>query len=450
MKILVLSHISELVGGAEKSILDLFDLWAKKYDVEPEFILRMPVGTLGSAIKERGWKYNGVDYTFWSEANPPKNKEAIKNASIKNTKAVVEIEAIIKKTKPDLVLTNSVVCPWAALAAHYQGVPHVWFVREYGDLDHGRVFEIGRSKTWADVGNLSELVITNSKALAAHVKQYIDPAKVTTLYHPFILGEIKRRAAKKVDNPFKQPNSLKMILAAGSLTGSKGVIEAVEAVGRLNQEGHPSELCLVGRQDNKEYLKQIKKIIKEYEITDKVHFVGWQKNPLAYMALADVGIMASRCEAFGRVTFEYLAIGKPVLGTDSGGTPEMVVNGLTGYLYKWGDIGSLAAGLRHYAQDKTLLAKHSKNAQEKADTLLESQFNADNLFARVKQVAEKSVKNPLGQKINYQSHLTDYARIKKEASGYQLGKRLKQKLKTKAGSGYRFGRSRARKIIKGY
>lgn len=350
----------------------------------------MPVGTLGKELDKRGWKYHAVDYTFWSEAQPPTDPEIIRKVSLKNTSAVVEIENIINKTKPDLVFTNSVVCPWAAIAANNTLTPHVWFVREYGDLDHGRIFAQGRKKTLEDVGVLSDLVIANSKALAAHLSKYIDSKKVATLYHPFNLKEIRSKASQKVTNPYKYRDSLKLILAAGSLTGSKGISEAVEAVIRLNKNGFNCEICLVGRQDNKEYLDEINQKITEQKIKDRVHFVGWQKNPLAYMKLADVGIMSSRQEAFGRVTFEYLAIGKPVLGTNSGGTTELVVDGQNGFLYRWGDVDSLAAGLSHYAKNKELIAKHSKKAAEHAVDMLSSEYNPEILFEKIRKVSKKN------------------------------------------------------------
>ncbi len=43
INVLVLSHISDMLGGAERSMLDVFDNLSKKYDVRPEFIMREPV-----------------------------------------------------------------------------------------------------------------------------------------------------------------------------------------------------------------------------------------------------------------------------------------------------------------------------------------------------------------------------------------------------------------------
>lgn len=151
IKILVLSHISELLGGAERSMVDVFDYWAARYNIEPEFIVREPVKSLGPALDKRGWKYHALNYTFWSDGRPPVHPQQILHNAAQNARAVQAIEEIIAKSKPDVVMTNSIVCPWAALAAQNARVPHVWFAREYGDLDHGRVFEIGREKTWQDI-----------------------------------------------------------------------------------------------------------------------------------------------------------------------------------------------------------------------------------------------------------------------------------------------------------
>ncbi len=444
MKVLILSHISELTGGAEKSLLDMFDLWSKKHEIKPEFILRIPVGTLGAALKARGWKYHELDYSFWSEANPPKTKEAVSRATEKNTRAVLEIEKIIKKTKPDIVVTNSVVCPWAALAAYKQKVPHIWFVREYGDLDHGRIYETGRKKTLEDVGNLSELVIANSEALKKHLEKYIDKKKLTVIYNPFDITKLHNLANTKTKNPYKDIKSLKLV-ATGSLTPSKGQLDIVEAATELNKRGINTELCLIGSNGPKEYEDKIRAVIKINKLQDKIHLVGHQKNPLAFVAMADVGIMASRMEAFGRVTFEYMAIGKPVLGTNSGGTPEMITPGENGYLYKSGDVADLVGKLENYTEDKSLIVKHGTNSAKKAKSMMSGKHSAQKVFERVQ---ETSTKKKSDKEINYMQNIPDFERISSEKKLVSVGKEASRRIKAKASRGYRLSRRIARKVIK--
>ncbi len=434
IKVLVLSHISDLLGGAERSMLDVFDHWAANYNIEPEFILREPLKSLAPALEKRGWKYYALNYTFWSDGRPPVHPQQILHNAAHNARAVQAIEEIIAKSMPDVVITNSIVCPWAALAAQYARVPHVWFVREYGDLDHGRVFEIGREKTWQDVGNLSDLVVTISKSLAEHAAQYIDKDKIAILYNPFKFDEIRQKAAVKIKPPFTSQTSLKAIIS-GNLAPTKGQLEAVEAVGRLNAEGLETELCLVGAPGEKDYMKRIGQAIGRYKLAGKVHLTGFSTDLPAYVALADVGIMASRREGFGRVTFEYLVLGKPVVGADSGATPEMVLDGKTGYLFEAGKVESLAAALRHYARDKSLAKAHGQNAEKHAEEMMRGQNSAAALFEKVQAIAAKGT-TTTPQPINFTHRWLEYAGLAGKTDDTSIRSLVKIRLRQKAKPAY--------------
>ena len=424
-KILVLSHASELVGGAERSIVEVMAVLEKKYDVQPEFILREPVESLGPEIKKRGWKYHSLPYGFWSESSPPKTTEARYKKALQNTQAILGIEEIIKESKPDMVLTNSIVCPWAAFAAYYQGVPHVWFVREYGDLDHGRVFDMTQRQIFEDVDTLSSLVVANSQALTKHIAQYISSDKLTTLYHPFDVDGMRQLGEVRVNTPFVSPPSLRLVLPAGSVTASKGFLEAVVATGILNKRGHDTELCLIGKTGDKNFTAELSKVIEQYDIKDKVHFVGFKKNPMPYIALADVGIMASRMEAFGRVTFEYMVFGKPVVGVGAGGTSEMVKSGENGFLYDYRDTDGLVAALENYAKNRQLLDKHGKNSLKRVNDMLSGKHNIDELYEKM----ISSIKTPNTQirPLNYTHEWLGYPALANdylETAGVGSVKRL--------------------------
>jgi glycosyltransferase involved in cell wall biosynthesis len=432
-KILVLSHISELLGGAERSILEVLDIWEKEYGLKPEFILRNPVGTLGPEIKKRGWKYYSLDYTFWSESQPPKTLDRKYCADIQNTKAVLKIEDIIKKSKPDLVLTNSIVCPWAAIAAYYQKVPHVWFAREYGDLDHGRQFDMTREQTFQDIGLMSRLVITNSLALNKHVVKYVPDNKVTTLYHPFDIKKINKKSYAKVTNPFLYEDSLKLVLT-GNVAESKGHREIIQAVSEMNKEGHNTELCIVGSKGSPAFMKELKKIAVGNSAVDKIHFIGFKKNPMPYVRLADLGVMSSRMEAFGRVTFEYIALGKPVVGVNAGATPEIVKDGQNGYLFDFGDTLGIKNALSNYLNNKTLLKKHGDNSIKIAHGLMASKYNVTNLYKEViRSIKTKDYPEPLNfshKWLAYPSTIDDYLSDISVVSVKKLFiKRLKNKVR---------------------
>ncbi len=444
MKVMVLSHTGDILGGAEMSMLDVFDVLSAKYNIKPEFILREPVRGLAGEMKRRGWRYSSLPYTFWSDGNPPKKEaDILRNVTI-NIKAIEKISRIIESTKPDIVMTNSIVCPWAALAAHSQGLPHVWFVREYGDLDHGRVFEIGREKTLADVGNLSELVVTISKSLKSHLIKYIPKDKVTVLYNPFKIDEIIKKSKTKVKSPYKYRDSLKLIIA-GNMAPSKGQLSAIEAVGRLTKKGYDIELCVVGKNGEPPFMGQVEKVIGEYDISERVHMVGFQSNLLAFVKHADVGVMASRMEGFGRVTFEYLVLGKPVIGAKSGATPEMIDEGKNGFLFQADSVEELVLAIEQYAKKPSLIKIHAKNSVIKAKELMSGPDNIDSLYLKIQKIAAQKEPLPSGPPIymteqlsRYQKQIDKLVVIEKDIP---LHKKLKNKARQHAKSFYHKART---------
>ena len=401
----MLSHSSEL-GGAERSMIDLFDYWAKEGLIEPFFIIRKPLKNMVPELKKRQWQYNPLYYTNWSQRKPSKRAEDIFRNARYNAQALQDIEKIVKRVKPDVVMTNTIVSPWAALIAYFDNIPHVWFVREYGDIDHQHVFELGREKMLQDIDTLSDLVVTNSETLARHIGDYINKEKITALYTPFDLKLLEKKSQEPINNPFKFDDSLKLVIT-GRIAPSKGQDEAAKAAGELNQQGFNTELCIIGLPADPQDADALNAAIEKYKIADKVHLVGQQSNPLGILRHADVGIMASQQEAFGRVTFEYMATGRPVVGANSGATPEMIDDGVNGYLYKKGDVESLKAALIKYAKQRDLILKHGEAAKQKTEAMMRGEHNADKLFERI-QDAINTHNQRLNKSLNFSRRWIEY------------------------------------------
>lgn len=433
MKLLILSHTGDILGGAEMSMLDVCDVLTKKYGVEVEFIVREPVRGMSGEMRRRGWKFTSLPYTFWSDGNPPVTKEAIARNAKLNLDAVEKIEKIITKSNPDIVITNSIVCPWAAIAAYKLQRPHVWFIREYGDIDHGRTFTLGREMTMEDIDKTTNLIITISEALKTHLDKYIDPKKIQILYNPFKVEEIKKSAQKKVASPYKYKQSLKLAIS-GNIAPTKGQLEAIQAVGSLTDKGYKVELCVVGRQGDPEFMQKIQSTIEAHKINNRVHLVGFKKDLLAYLRHADVGIMASRMEGFGRVTFEYLLLGKPVVGANSGATPELVIDGQCGYLYKLGSPQSLEESIEYYLKNPALIKRHSKAAKRRAKDIVGGEYSIDKTYGYIKSVAETVRHKTNSGSLNIVKQLEKDAKlvkgVKLKSFMYDKTKRLYHKSRT--------------------
>lgn len=397
MKLLVLSHVSDFLGGAERSLVDIIDVWRREdRSLDVRFIIRKPISDMREQLEKRGIPYDAVDFTYWNDSNLPDTPERIFNNAVRNTRAIERIEEIIQVYHPDIVLTNSIIAPWAAIAAHYQGIPHVWMVREYGKKDHGRDFEIGERQTFEDIGYLSELVFANSQTLSDFVAEYVPREKIATIYTPFDIKRLNERAIQQDrPDPYKNTAALKTVLT-GNIAPGKGQLLAIEAIGLLKQQGIVAELALVGREGTAEHMAEIGEVIKQYDIADNVHFLGYQDAVFAYIKHADVAIMASRMEAFGRVTFEYAALGKPVVGSKSGATPEIVIDGKTGYLYAPNEAADLASKLRQYVENVQDITRHGKAAARHAQAMMRGSNTAQTALDRIKQIARQPKPLPQG------------------------------------------------------
>ena len=91
-----------------------------------------------------------------------------------------------------------------------------------------------------------------------------------------------------------------------------------------------------------EYFEQMKAIIDTEGLSDRVFLLPFRKDVLTFYKSIDWMVMATKAETFGMVTIESIAAGTPVLGSNAGGTPELLQNGRGGLLFETQNAQSLA------------------------------------------------------------------------------------------------------------
>lgn len=353
------------LGGAERSLLHLVEHWqSRRPELEPHFVTKAPEGQFIKALRERGLPFTAYRYRGWAlpSAQPAPAAEVAAFATA-DYAAVRAMIAEMERFRPDLVVTNTLVAPWAAFAAKTLGIPHAWFVREYGDLDHGLQFQEGRADTLADIGLLSEAVFANSRAIEAHLSEHMDRALLSVVY-PSVdrvrLAELAAEAPATIPFPDQDPGL--RIVMVGRVEETKGQHRAIDAVGELQRRGVRASLCIVGSWKQPGYDVELRDRARALGVVDRIVFAGEQENPFAYVAAADVAVTASTIEAFGRTTLEYLTLGTPVVASNTGGSSELVQPGVNGELFDLDDTGRLADALAAYADDPELLARQAAAA----------------------------------------------------------------------------------------
>lgn len=235
----------------------------------------------------------------------------------------------LKKHTIDLVWSNSVMTPIGAMASKQCSLPHIWNLREFGDLDFGYKFDLGLGLTRRFLKK-SGATIAMSHAIARHFK--LDNGKEDSTHTVIYDGLFFEK--ELLTKPSSKPaNSEKFeFILTGALCKGKGQTEAIHALRIVMRSFPETHLHLVGDGD----MRELKHLTDNFGLNKNITFWGYQEDVSQHIAKANAGLMCSRNEGFGRVTVEYMAAGIPVIGYNGGATPEIIESGKTGLLYSGG------------------------------------------------------------------------------------------------------------------
>lgn len=162
----------------------------------------------------------------------------------------------------------------------------------------------------------------------------------------------------------------------------KGHEYAFKALKSLVDGGKKIKLLLIGDGERKDCLRSLS---GELSIANNILWLGYQKDPRPYLSICDVLLVPSFAETFSMTILESLSMGKPVVATDVGGTSEIVVDGVNGFLVRPKDDDSLADKLQKCVKDENLRRKLSDNAR---DTVV-NKFSASEMISKTESLFTK-------------------------------------------------------------
>jgi glycosyltransferase involved in cell wall biosynthesis len=189
----------------------------------------------------------------------------------------------------------------------------------------------------------------------------VDRDRMQVVYNAVSLSEIHQAASASV--PAANTDSVPTIITVGRLAYQKDHETLLRAFA-LTRRRLEARLVLVGQGPLRDDLTAL---ARELEISDRVLFAGWQENPFAWMANADLFVLSSRFEGFGNVVVEAMACGLPVVSTDCpSGPSEILANGDAGILVPVGDVHAMADAMCAVLQDGKLRKQLADKSQRRA------------------------------------------------------------------------------------
>jgi glycosyltransferase involved in cell wall biosynthesis len=118
----------------------------------------------------------------------------------------------------------------------------------------------------------------------------------------------------------------------------KGQDFALKALAKLPDDVHLVIMGAVSEDPiGAAYAQKLRTLKQELNLQKRVHFLPFDPDPSPFYQAIDLLLMTTQGETYGLVTVEALASKTPVLGNDSGGTPDLLDHGTFGYLYKPAD-----------------------------------------------------------------------------------------------------------------
>lgn len=375
--------------GAELSLIETIDA-LKKTQVDCYVVLPSD-GSLADELKRRGIPFSIMRYSWWvGKKSSPWNLLRAVLAGLINIVASVAIAARIRKWNCDVIYTNTITVCVGAFAATLLRRPHVWHIHEFGYEDHGLSFDLGNRISMWIMNRCSSICIANSHAVKRKFQEYFDEDKLKVVYCS--LGLVPRESCKTTQYENRIDPCLRCVLV-GRLQEGKRQEDAVRAIAKLISDGLKVELLMVGDGDPK-YYSHLQEMIVQKGAGSSIKFAGRVDNPFPLIRDADVLLMCSKCEAFGRVTVEAMLFGKPVIGARSCGTIELVSDGFNGYLYEPTDYEDLAEKIRYLYHHRDVAKKMGENGRQWANCKFSEERLRQELMDILEQVCPSKEPQP--------------------------------------------------------
>lgn len=205
--------------------------------------------------------------------------------------------------------------------------------------------------------NESDAVTAVSQDLIKETRQVLDITRDIDLTYNFVDKRVYYpRDVSDLRSDFASPDE-KILMHISNFRPVKRVSDVVDIFAKVSREV-PSRLLLVGEGPD---LPKIQAKINEMGLEDKVRFLGRQDEIAQVISMADLLLLPSEKESFGLVALEAMACGVPTIGSQTGGIPELIQHGKTGFLAPIGDTTTMAKYAIEFLSDD-LMAEQFRQA----------------------------------------------------------------------------------------
>ncbi len=338
LRVLYFDHTAEL-GGGEIALVDIIRHLDRSL-IEPIVLL----GSEGPLV-ERLKPHVAVHVLRMDAGVVHARKDTLGLKSLKNYSAVaatlrylLRLRRFVREQRVDVLHTNSLKSSvLGGIAGRLLPVKVVWHIRDRIAEDYLPAGMVRMMRTLAGV--LPHFVIGNSLATIATLQLKKKPSAAV----PSGVDLTRFTPAHA-----SQAGDAKIIGLVGRICPWKGQHIFLKAASLVHARWPQVRFRIIGAALFREhaYELELHRMVGEAGLQEVVEFSGFQQDVAAAMASLDILVHASTVgEPFGQVIVQGMACAKPVIATNGGGVPEIVIDGETGLLIPMDDAPAMAEAI---------------------------------------------------------------------------------------------------------
>ena len=249
---------------------------------------------------------------------------------------------------------------------------------------------VGNNRAFAPVVefsiNKSDGVTAVSQSLKDETLALFKIDRDIEVIYNFIDFERFRKTDKEHFKKLIAPEGERIVAHTSNFRKVKRVEDVIHIFKRIHSKV-PSKLLMIGDGPERQ---NCERLCRELGICDDVRFLGKQDAIEELLAICDLFIIPSESESFGLAALEAMACQVPVISSNSGGLPEVNIEGVTGFLSDAGNVEEMANNAIKLLQNEEMLTEFRANALAQA-----RRFDIDNILphyeAFYREVLERSV-----------------------------------------------------------
>ena len=293
------------------------------------------------------------------------------------------LSRIVKRRKIRLVQSHLIRANFINVASSFFGAKHYSQVITHGQMffNEAPVIRVWKKRFYRwmyqkanEIVSISEMM--KEKMNDALMLHHLN-GKHRVIYNPHSIKHIQDLADKKTEKFYFHP-AKKYLISAGRLYKGKRIDDIIKSLAAVRKFREDVELVILGNGVDMERLQEFS---KDMGLDPYVHFLGYQENPFAYLARADLFILASNSEGLPNIIIESMACGTAVISSDCVSGPREILSPQTdfrlqlksqleyaphGVLFPVGRSDLLAESILQLLNNESLLDKYVASGHRRA------------------------------------------------------------------------------------